>query len=260
MPEFDIYLFGVNDDSRVSEEQTDYTKPQQKLLRSIWTQEENNKLCDLVKQHGDLKGKVLWEIVSEYMKKTPKACQSRFAKITKNQPQNIKTAQGNFLQHVAEKYKTEMSQSGTYGGDLEIGAIANNYNVAIKIHKPNGTVIVVINPDGGNGTVNLLYADEHYQSYDPNTGAILSNDGNGDCLFLAIMQELGKLGIEHPDMLGLRKTTVATIQDDSIRVRYQQIFKDQDQQSLDDAIGVLPNGKVTDEAVRLARGKDGIGC
>ena len=92
-----------------------------------------------------------------------------------------------FLDNIATRYIENIKQPGTWGGDIELGILANYYQCKIVVHQ-NNSPDLEINRDRPN-TLHLQYNGTHYcpiHNFGTPQKTVELVASNGDCLFTSI--------------------------------------------------------------------------
>lgn len=218
--------------------------------------------------------------VEDVTEKEDEFKEEQFAPLTQEQ----RASADEFLNNITERYIQAQryaeregdnpNREVLWGGDIELGAIANVLGLRITVYRPaavEGGALQndhPIGPDNGR-PINLWYAGNHYENYNPVTRRPIGgipNDGN--CLFHAVLRAVHQL---QPDVeeyeftldavRNLRQQVADNFEEhiaeidnpnqNPIRARFATIFEAENRNHLRDAITYLPNGALREEALGL---------
>lgn len=162
-----------------------------------------------------------------------------------------------FLNSVAEKYKQAMINADInkgevlWGGDIELIALGNVYNLNIKVYGPKLT-IPAVGPHNGQ-KVSLWLEGGHYQVYNLDTKQKVNVNFDGNCLFSCIYFIINNRFPNINEVEELRAIATAHIDDNQIYERFQAVLNAESYNSFNEATKDLPQGTLLEQAKQLSK-------
>ena len=101
---------------------------------------------------------------------------------------DFETQKDSFLEMVTQEYIKQLRHGQMWGGDIELGRLANILNLNIEIRDSLHNTTFNINrdhPDANTRNIHLLYDGTHYRLN--NHGTTIDVPRDGDCLFHAVL-------------------------------------------------------------------------
>lgn len=103
-----------------------------------------------------------------------------------------------FLNNIVKNYIASMRKTTTWGGDLELKAIGDIYNLKIFLYKNGRQYNIVDNPSPA-GTIHLFHRNGHYSVCDAQGNITNTVPEDGNCLFSACYTAINNLGLRPVD-------------------------------------------------------------